>query len=230
MLPKIKYHLLLATALSFAVINTVEVKQFTPQHSQWLTLDSEAHARKSGGRSGGGSFKKRSSPPSGSRNTSPSRNNSPSRNTSPSNNDSYRRRNNSGGSSTIVVPGNRGSNYGTSSYNGNPWVNLALVLFLLSLLAILLFTFVYKLLKMSGGSSGAVAAAARERDNDIVTSVRDKLQVLAILLNLAETIEINILNITLTTSLAILTLSTPHTTIGINPLISRNEPNCLNPN
>lgn len=70
---KIKYHFLLATALSFIFLNTVEFKQLTPQQSQWLTLDSEAQAKKSGGRSGGGSFKKRSSPSRSKRSSSSSR-------------------------------------------------------------------------------------------------------------------------------------------------------------
>ncbi|MEC4804139.1 MAG: DUF1517 domain-containing protein [Jaaginema sp. PMC 1079.18] len=156
MLPKIKYHLLLATALSFAAINTVEVKQFTPQHSQKFTLDNAAHARKSGGRSGGGSFQKPSSPPSssGSRNTSPSRNNS-------------------GGSSTIIVPSNHDSS--VNSYSTVEGFGLVILLLFLGIFSLIAFAMLFSLFSSRGKGSGTVTAAQRERDNDIVTI--SKLQV-----------------------------------------------------
>lgn len=49
--------LLLATSLSFALINSVEIHSPNSQ-SAGLNLNPEAYARSSGGRSGGGSFRR----------------------------------------------------------------------------------------------------------------------------------------------------------------------------
>ena len=61
MLKKIKGQLLLATALSWTLINFVSFEILTNNQTVEINLDSQAYARSSGGRTRGGSFKKRRS-------------------------------------------------------------------------------------------------------------------------------------------------------------------------
>ncbi len=71
---KIKSRLLWTTAIAFFVINSVNLPLPGHQLVNWLNIQQEAYARRSGGRSGGGSFS-RPSRSSGS-SSSPSRSNS----------------------------------------------------------------------------------------------------------------------------------------------------------
>jgi uncharacterized membrane protein len=79
MLKNIKFKYLLTTVFSLALINNLDLQLPTNPQANWLVLETEAHAKKSGARSGGGSFTKRSSPsPSGSRSSNSRSNSSPS--------------------------------------------------------------------------------------------------------------------------------------------------------
>ncbi len=107
MLKIIPQKLAIAAIASLALISSVEIPQLHPTQPGWLTLESTAQARSSGGRSGGGSFSRGSS----SRSSSPSRSKSystPSRRYDYDNDgDDYRRRR--------VTPG---YSYGGGYYSG----------------------------------------------------------------------------------------------------------------
>ncbi|HBE19344.1 MAG TPA: hypothetical protein DEG17_26385 [Cyanobacteria bacterium UBA11149] len=64
--PRINFKLICATALSFALINSVNIPQPNPNLAKWSNTNNEAFARSSGGRSSGGSFRSSPSRSSGS--------------------------------------------------------------------------------------------------------------------------------------------------------------------
>lgn len=93
MLTKVKFQLLLATAVSFTLLNSVNIQLFSSDQGTGLNISNEADARSSGRRSGGGSFSRGSSSrssPSRSSGGSSSRNSSPSSSSSRSNRSSQR--------------------------------------------------------------------------------------------------------------------------------------------
>ncbi len=175
MLSKIKFKFLLATTLSFTLINSVELQLPSDRQPVRLTLGSEAEAKSSGARSRSGSFKKRSSPSS-----STSR---------PSSSSSHRQRNSSSGFSNnrsnsgasgsrtvIVAPG--GSSYSGGTHRSG--VGIFPMFFLLGFFGIVALIVVANMLKSGGShdaanSAGVASSSNRERDNDIVTI--SKLQV-----------------------------------------------------
>jgi len=143
---------LLATALSFAFLNAVEVKPSALQHSHLLTLDRKAYGKKSGGRSGGGSFKKRSSPTRSRRSNSSSNSSSRSRRTRSS------------------------SNVSSGSVGGaGEALNKLTTPCLFGFFSWLLF----KVLVSKNKGSQAVTATIQERDNDIVTISRLQVALIA---------------------------------------------------
>ncbi|MBZ8178947.1 DUF1517 domain-containing protein [Oscillatoria salina] len=206
MLSQLKVKFLLATVVSFALINSV--KFHLPTSNQFDSVEigiEKAEAKKSGGRSGGGSFKRsspssRSSSPSRSTTTSPSNSNSsrpsskpsPSPVTSPGNTRpttvSPRNSGSSGGNTTIVVPNNssssdrRSTSAATYSQNSNWVANLFLFgLFLIfGLITFAVFFFILKALMSSNNNNNTVANAIEtERDNDIVTISKLQIALLA---------------------------------------------------
>ncbi|MEC4893188.1 MAG: DUF1517 domain-containing protein [Oscillatoria sp. PMC 1050.18] len=206
MLSQLKVKFLLATVVSFALINSV--KFHLPTSNQFDSVEigiEKAEAKKSGGRSGGGSFKRsspssRSSSPSRSTTTSPSNSNSsrpsskpsPSPVTSPGNTRpttvSPRNSGSSGGNTTIVVPNNSSSSDRRStsaaiySQNSNWVANLFLFgLFLIfGLITFAVFFFILKALMSSNNNNNTVANAIEtERDNDIVTISKLQIALLA---------------------------------------------------
>lgn len=69
----LKSRLLWTTATAFVLFNTVEIQLPSSQQTTWLNIEQEAYAKRSGGRSGGGSFSRPSRSSGGS--SSPSRSN-----------------------------------------------------------------------------------------------------------------------------------------------------------
>lgn len=119
----------------------------------YMPLNSDLVAKKSGGRSGGGSFKSRPSRSSSPKRSSPSRSNYNRRTASPT----YRNRNN-----TTIYPSSRStSNAGTGAF----WF-LFIFLFIVGVLIYL----TYQVFNNSSNSSNQTAnKIIRERDNDRVT-------------------------------------------------------------
>ena len=163
MLGKINFKFLFATALSFALINGVELRIPNSELETWVNISDEAFAKSSGGRGGGGSFGGGSR--SGGSNSSGSRSGSDS---------GYR----SGGNTVIIAPGG-GGYYGT----GGGFVPILLILMFLGLPAIGLLAFFILSTRHQSANYGndlsltnnGLVSLNNERDNDIVTI--SKLQV-----------------------------------------------------
>lgn len=169
MLRKIKLKFLFTTALALALVNSVELQAPNSNWGSWLNLSNEALARSSGGRGGGGSFRR----PSNSRPSNSDRN-SPRRYDEP---DSYRRAPSYGGSNVIVVPGG-GGYYGGGYHSGFSIFPMLLILGFFGLIALLVISY---WLRSAGNNSNAsgfsdgFASGNHELENDRVTV--SKLQV-----------------------------------------------------
>ncbi len=171
----------LTTLLAFALLAPVPLPEPALPQAQWLDLETEAIARRSGGRSGGGSFRRSAPSSSGSRNSGSS---GGSRSTTPTNRSTSPSRTNSSGTNStnsapsrsnnnvIVAPGQPGyTNPGTGGSGGG------FPFFILLLFGGVPAVFLFLLYRSasSGSRSSGVTATERERDNDIVTVT--KLQV-----------------------------------------------------
>ncbi len=150
--------LFLTTVAAIATINTIETPQIPNISNSWLTVQTEAQARRSGGRSGGGSFSRGSSRSSSgsSRSSSGSRSRSRSYNNSPTYDNNNSR--NYSGSGTYYSGGSRG-------------VSIFLGFLFFGIFGLILFAIIYNVLKsaLSGNNSNHSVAYNRERDNNIVT-------------------------------------------------------------
>lgn len=154
--------LFLATALSFSVLNSLEISLSPHSATNWLNVDSQVQAKSSGGRSGGGSFRrssgsspKRSSSPSRSRSSSPSRSHSSPSHRTYSTSPTY----------------SRSQYQGTSSRTGMLIV-LGLVF---GISGLVIFSLVYGVLKGVTHQNSPAGKIQREINNDTVTV--SKLQV-----------------------------------------------------
>lgn len=169
MLGKIKFKFLFATALALALVNGIELQAPNSNWGSWVNLSNEALARSSGGRGGGGSFRRPSnSRPSNSNRNTPRRYDQP---------DSYRRDPSYRGPNVIVVPGG-GGYYGGGYYSGFSIFPMLLILGLFGLIALLVISHwlrsAGKYSNASGFSDG-VTRGNHELENDRVTV--SKLQV-----------------------------------------------------
>ncbi len=174
--------LYITTVAAIATINTNETPQIPNISQSWLTVQTEAQARSSGGRSGGGSFSRGSSRSSGrsSSRSSSSSSRSRSRSRSDNNSPSYSHDNSPG------YYNHNSRNYSSSGtyYNssGGEWVGLLVALVFFGLAGLILFAIIYSALKsaLSGNNNDSVAAAYnRERDNNIVTISKLQIALLA---------------------------------------------------
>lgn len=175
---RINYKFLLATALSFGFISTVELPQPTNNLGSWVSTSNQAFAKSSGGRSGGGGFSRSSGgSSSGSRGSSGSRSSPPSRDSGSRSNDSGYRSNpgySSGGSSVIVVPGG-GTSYSTSNSSGGGLLITLLVLGLFGLIALFIIEAWLESSSKNSNHNYFPEDSNHEKENDIVTV--SKLQV-----------------------------------------------------
>ncbi len=174
--------LFLTTVAAIATINTIETPQIPNTPNSWLTVQTEAQARRSGGRSGGGSFRRGSSRSSGrSRGSSRSRSRSRSYNNSPSysHDDSSRYdKNNSRDYSDSRTYYSSGNSYN----NSEQWFRFLILLIFFGVGGIIIYTVIYYGLKsaLASHSKGSNSRAYyRERDNDIVTISQLQIALLA---------------------------------------------------
>jgi uncharacterized membrane protein len=177
---KINLKFLFATALSFALINSVELQTPSNDWGSWVNTSNAAYARSSGGRSGGGSFRGSRSgggQSSGSR-SNDSDNGSSNRNADPGyyrNNPGY-----GGGTNVIVVPGG-GGYYGGSHSSGFGILPMLLVLGLFGVIALLVISHQLRKSKSNGNgyAPNAFSDESTEIDNDIVTISQVQVALLA---------------------------------------------------
>ncbi len=179
---KTKFRYLLSTLITFTVINAVNLSSSPSQYGQQsqlgqlLNADRSAHAKSSGGRTGGGSFR-RSSPSSPSRSTSPSRSEPTYSRPNNSNYDNNRDR----GGNTVVAPviinngqsrPNTGNGFtsSSSSSDGNVFMGILALLVILIIFGGIGWGIFYLIKRAASGSSGQT-----ELGNDTVTV--SKLQV-----------------------------------------------------
>lgn len=170
--------LFLTTIAAIATINTIETPQIPNISNSGLSIQTEAQARSSGGRSGGGSFSRGSSRSSGRSSSGRSRSSSGSRSRSRSSTPS-RSYNSSPSYSHDNSPGyynNNSRNYSSSgtyySSGGDRLVSVLARLVLFGFLGMVIYGIVSSVIKsaLSSNNYDRVAAAHRkERDNDIVT-------------------------------------------------------------
>lgn len=172
----LKSRLLWSTAIAFSLFNTVEIPLLNHQVGNWLNIRQEALAKKSGGRSGGGSFSR----PSRSGSSAPSRSNNNSGSSAPS------RSNNSGSSGDRYYHSAPVYNSGYRSggiyyYSGWGWVFPTL--FGLIVLTIVLWI-VINAVKNTTNTAQTVtnsipATGNKELDNNIVTVSKIQVGLLA---------------------------------------------------
>lgn len=167
MLGKINFKFLFVTALSFALINKVEVQLPSSQFEPWVKIGDQAFAKSSGGRGGGGSF--RGGSRSGGSKSSGS-------NSSGSNSSGSNSGYNSGSNNVIIAPGG-GGYYGT----GGSFLPLVLIMifFGIPVLGLIAFFILSSRQQSAGNYSNNLNSNNpgfnNELDNDIVTVT--KLQV-----------------------------------------------------
>lgn len=179
---KTKFSYLLSTLLTFTVINAVNLSSSSHQHNQlgqWHQTDNSAHAKSSGGRTGGGSFR-RSSPSSPSRSTSPSRSEPTYSRPNNSNYDNNRDR----GGTTVVAPviinngqsrPNNGNGFtSTSSSDGDVFGGIMALLVGLIIVGGIGWGIFYLIKRAARGSSGQ-----SELGNDTVTVTKLQVAMLA---------------------------------------------------
>ena len=163
MLGKIKFKFIFATALALALVNSVELQAPNSNWGSWLNLSNEAFARSSGGRGGGGSFRRPSdSRPSNSNRNSPRRYDQP---------DSYRRDPSYGGRDVIIVPGG-GGYYGGGYHSGFSIFPMLLILGLFGIIALLVISHWLRSARNDSNASGLFdggASGNNELENNIVT-------------------------------------------------------------
>lgn len=173
MLPKINYKFIFATALSFGLINSVELQLLNSNFVTWLNISNEALARSSGGRGRGGSFSR----PSRSGGSDSPGSNSYNRNRDYDRRDSdyYYRRDPGygyGGPNVVVVPGGGGYSSGMGIFP------MLLVLGMFGLISLLVLSNRLRTSGSFGNNSyypNGFSSPTNERDNDLVTI--SKLQV-----------------------------------------------------
>jgi uncharacterized membrane protein len=173
MLRKINYKFLFATALSFTILNGIDLPPSFSSLESLTGISTKATAKSSGGRSGGGSFSRPSS--SGSRSSGSSSGSRSSGSSSGSSGSSYRSspRYGGGGNTVIIAPGG-GTTYSEGYSDGGGTLVMFLVLGFFGLIALILVA--SWLLSLGGESTdGAIATSADELENDTVTV--SKLQV-----------------------------------------------------
>lgn len=162
------------TVVGCFLANAIAIDQSGSLPKLSVTLGTEAHARSSGGRSGGGSF--RSSPP---RQSSPSRPSSPSY-SNPSSGGyqsdpyGYNR-----GGGTVVVPVPVGPGYGGTAYGSSNDGVFTLGLLLMGGAGFALLLAYLAAKAKSGDRSGFGAAIDKELDNNIVTVSKIQVALLA---------------------------------------------------
>ncbi|MGI0489831.1 DUF1517 domain-containing protein [Pantanalinema rosaneae CENA516] len=148
-----------------------------------LTIGTEAYARRSGGRAGGGSFRRSPSSSGGSR--SPSNRSSGGSSNRNSGSSNYNRNSNrdyrGGGTTVIPVPvGPRNSYYGNGGYSttssGGDWI---VGLILLGVSTIVIVMIAYYMIRALRGLSGGSDSGNRVVDNDIVTVSKIQVALLA---------------------------------------------------
>ena len=164
MKPKSKLQLLCAAAVSFLLVNAVDI-QLTPTSNQLtLNIGTEAQARRGGGRSGGGSFR-----------SAPSRSNSPSRSSGSDSN--YGGGGYSSGGTTIYV----GPRYSYGGYYYSPISLIVLVIILAIIVAAIAYAISRSKQKaISGGTTETYTNTGnRELDNNIVTISKIQVGLLA---------------------------------------------------
>lgn len=168
--------LFLTTVAAIATINTIETPQIPNTANSWLTIQTEAQAKRSGGRSGGGSFSRGSS---GSRSSSGrSRGSSGSRSRSRSYHNSPSYNNNSRDYSRSGTYYRSGSSYN----NGGQWFSILLLLIFFGVPGIVIFLVISQVLKSRLGHNNEgnySRAYHRERDNNIVTISQLQIALLA---------------------------------------------------
>ncbi|MFB2981648.1 DUF1517 domain-containing protein [Microseira sp. BLCC-F43] len=165
MKPKSKLQLLCAAAVSFLLVNAVDI-QLTPTTNQLtLNIGTQAQARRGGGRSGGGSFR---SAPSRSR-SSPSR--------SSGSDSNYGGGGYSSGGTTIYV----GPRYSYGGYYYSPISLIVLVIILAILVAAIAYAIaISKQKAISAGTTETyINTGNRELDNNIVTISKIQVGLLA---------------------------------------------------
>lgn len=153
-----------AAAVSFFLVNAVDI-QLTPTSNQLtLNIGKEAQAKRGGGRSGGGSFR-----------SSPSRSNSPSRSSGSDSN--YGGGGYSSGGTTIYV----GPRYSYWGYYYSPMSMIVLVIILAILVAGIAYAIAISKKQVIPGSttSSYTDSGNRELDNNIVTISKIQVGLLA---------------------------------------------------
>jgi uncharacterized membrane protein len=164
MKPKSKLQLLCAAAVSFILVNAVDI-QLTPTSNQLtLNIGTEAQAKRGGGRSGGGSFR-----------SAPARSSSPSRNRGGDSN--YGGGGYSSGGTTIYI----GPRYSYGSYYYSPISLIVLVIILVILVAAIAYAISRSKQKAisSGKTETYTNTGNRELDNNIVTISKIQVGLLA---------------------------------------------------
>lgn len=154
-----------AAAVSFFLVNAVDI-QLTPTSNQLtLNIGKEAQAKRGGGRSGGGSFR-----------SSPSRSNSPSRSSGSDSN--YGSGGYSSGGTTIYV----GPRYSYGGYYYSPMSMIVLVIILAILVAGIAYAIAISKKQVIPGSttSSYTDSGNRELDNNIVTISKIQVGLLAL--------------------------------------------------
>lgn len=168
---------LFLTTFLVTLLNGMDFSQTPPILTNGLRIEQPATAKSSGGRSGGGSFKRDSSGSRSSGSSSPSRSRSNSnsrsrsRTTSPSyHNDSYER------NDSDQRDYSSGSSY---SSQPNPFAGLIIMMIFLGIGGLVLFSVVYSILKGMVKSFSPEAKQERIRENDIFTISKVQVALLA---------------------------------------------------
>jgi uncharacterized membrane protein len=165
MKPKSKLQLLCAAAVSFLLVNAVDIQLRPTTNQLTLNIGTQAQARRGGGRSGGGSFR---SAPSRSR-SSPSR--------SSGSDSNYGGGGYSSGGTTIYV----GPRYSYGGYYYSPISLIVLVIILAILVAAIAYAIaISKQKAISAGTTETYTNTGnRELDNNIVTISKIQVGLLA---------------------------------------------------
>jgi uncharacterized membrane protein len=178
---KIKFRYLLSALLTFSAINLADFSQSFDRSSQSLG-DRYAYAKSSGGRTGGGSFR-RSSPSSPSRSNTPTRSND--NNSRPDNSRSFDSNRDRGGTTVVPVIINNGqsrpsTNTGsgftsTSSSNGDAFLGFIIMIVALMVIGGIGWWIFYLIKQSTSSNNFASGFSQTEVGNDTVTVT--KLQV-----------------------------------------------------
>ena len=161
---KSKLQLVCATAVSFILVNAVDIQLKPTTNQLTLNIGTEAQARRGGGRSGGGSFR-----------SAPSRSSSPSRSSGSDSN--YGGGGYSSGGTTIYI----GPRYSYGGYYYSPISLIVLVIILAILVAAIAYAIsISKKKAISSGTTETYTNTGnRELDNNIVTISKIQVGLLA---------------------------------------------------